>query len=386
MRRNLRKLLILLAALALLAAACGSDAEETEAGTDDEEAAEAETEETEESEETDAEESEMEDESDSDSAPAEGGPTELDIAVVLEGVKEEGWNSAMIDALDRITTEAPYDLAISYQLVEDVAYADGERIGRDLANSGTYEMIIMHSAYVDSVNALAPDFPDIAFGVSGSGNDLAMGGNVYWIDVFIHEPAYLMGLIAGSMTESKQISAVAGFPFANVNAPVQAFIDGAQSVDPEITASVTYIESWFDAVTANESAVAQIAAGSDMIYAERFGPVEAAASEDGVFAFGHFTDQASLNPDIVLASAVALWDPAVMTVIDAWYAYNVDGTAYAAPAEERIVFDSMVEGGSDITELSSSVPAEVAELVAETREQILAGELEVPFDDSPFEQ
>ena len=368
MQRHLQKLLILLAAFMLIAAACGSD-DDTETSTDEAESTEEST-----------------DEGSGDAVAGGDAPTELDIAVVLEGVKEEGWNTAMITALDRIIVDAPYDLAISYELVEDVTYADGERIGRDLANSGTYEMIIMHSAYVDSVNALAPDFPDIAFGVSGSGNDLAMGGNVYWIDVFIHEPAYLMGIIAGSMTESNQISAVAGFPFANVNAPVHAFIDGAQSVNPDITASVTYIESWFDAVTANESAVAQIAAGSDMIYAERFGPVEAAANEDGVFAFGHFTDQASLNPEIVLASAVANWDPAVMVIIDAWYANVTEGTSFAAPAEERIVFDSMVEGGSDITDLSASVPADVAELVATTRDQILAGELEVPFDDSPFEQ
>ncbi|MEM9564093.1 MAG: BMP family protein [Actinomycetota bacterium] len=377
MSRHLRKLLILLAALSLLAAACGSDSDDTDDAAESEETATS-TEEAGTDEGTDG--------ATDGEAAAEGAPSTLDIAVVLEGVKEEGWNSAMIDALDRITTEAPYDLDVSYQLVEDVAYADGERIGRDLANSGTYDMIIMHSAYVDSVNALAPDFPEIAFGVSGSGNDLAMGGNVFWIDVFIHEPAYLMGMIAGSMTETNQISAVAGFPFANVNAPVHAFIDGALSVNPDITASVTYIESWFDAVTANESAVAQIAAGSDMIYAERFGPVEAAANEDGVFAFGHFTDQASLNPDIVLASAIALWDPAVMTIVDAWYANVTDGAAYAAPAEERIVFDSMTNGGSDITDLSASVPSDVAELVAGTREQILAGDLEIPFDDSPFDQ
>ncbi|MEL6983185.1 MAG: BMP family ABC transporter substrate-binding protein [Actinomycetota bacterium] len=383
MGEHLRKLLILLAALSLLAAACGSDSDDdTEAGADTEAEAESDDEAEADTEEEDA---ESDDSGDAEPAAEGDAPTTLDIAVVLEGVQEEGWNAAMIGALDRITAEAPYDLDLSYQLIEDVAYADGERIGRDLANSGTYDMIIMHSAYVDSVNALAPDFPEIAFGVSGSGNDLAMGGNVYWIDVFIHEPAYLLGMIAGSMTDSGQISAVAGFPFANVNAPVHAFIDGAQSIDPDITASVTYIESWFDAVTANESAVAQIAAGSDMIYAERFGPVEAAASEDGVFAFGHFTDQSSLNPDIVLASAIALWDPAVMTIIDAWYDFEVNGTAYAAPAEERIVFDSMTQGGSDITELSDSVPAEVAELIAETREQILSGELEVPFDDSPFE-
>lgn len=364
MLNKIRSLWLALLALMLIAAACGSDAaeESVEAGSDDTEEA-----------------------ADGGEAVEGEAPTTLDIALVLEGVVEEGWNTAMITAIDRTIEAAPHDLEINYEIVEDVVYADGERIGRDLANSGTYEIIIMHSAYVDSVNALAPDFPDIAFGVSGSGNDLAMGGNVYWIDVFIHEPAYLLGQIAGSMTETNQISAVAGFPFANVNAPVHAFIDGAQSVNPDITASVTYIESWFDAVTANESAIAQIAAGSDMIYAERFGPVDAAASADGVYAFGHFTDQASLNPDIVLASALALWDPALNVIIDAWYANVTEGTPYAAAAEERIVFDSMTNGGSDITELSATVPADVAELVATTREAILDGSLVIPFDDAPFE-
>ena len=360
MGNRLRKLLLPLMALTLLAAACG-DSDEAEPA-----AAEADTETT--------------------TAAADGdAPTELDIAFVLEGVKEEGWNSSMLDAVGRIQEAAPYGLAISTEIVEDVAYADGERIARDLANSGTYEIIVMHSGYVDSVNAVAPDFPDIAFGISGSGNDLAMGGNVYWIDVFIHEPAYLLGIIAGSMTETNQLSAVAGFPFSNVNAPVHAFLDGALSVNPDVTMSVTYIESWFDAATANESAIAQLAAGSDMIYAERFGPVDAVASVDGAYAFGHFTDQASLNPDKVLTSALALWDPTMNVIIDAWYAHETEGTPYAAPAEERIVFDTMTAGGSDISALSASVPADVAALVETARASILDGTLVVPFNDAPFE-
>ena len=368
----LLRLLALITALALIAAACGGDDDDGSLATDAAEEPSAE-----EPAEAAADEPAAE--------PAGAEPTELDIALVLEGVVEEGWNTAMINALDRITAEAPYGVEVSYDIVENVAYADGERIGRELAGSGTYEMIIMHSAFVDGTNAIAPDFPEIAFGLSGSGNDLAMGGNVFWIDVFIHEPAYLMGIIAGSMTETNQISAVAGFPFANVNAPVHAFIDGALSVNPDITHSVTYIESWFDAVTANESAIAQIAEGADMIYAERFGPVEAAANAEDVFAFGHFTDQSSLNPEIVLASAVANWDPAVMEIIDAWWSFETAGTPFAATPEQRIVFDSMVDGGSDITALSDSVPAEVVALVEEARTAILAGDLVIPFDDTPFE-
>ncbi|MEM9035239.1 MAG: BMP family protein [Actinomycetota bacterium] len=369
---KLFRALLLMLALALFAAACGGDSDD-DSGDDAVEAAD------------DAGEADASDDGGEAAEPSGDGPGALPIALVLEGVQEEGWNTAMINALDRLTAEAPYGTTITYDIIENVAYADGERIARELASSGSYEMIIMHSAFVDGTNAVAPDFPDIPFALSGSGNDLAIGGNVFWIDVFIHEPAYLMGIIAGSMTETNQISAVAGFPFPNVNAPVHAFIDGALSVNPDITHSVTYIESWFDAVTANESAIAQIAEGADMIYAERFGPVEAAANAEGVFAFGHFTDQASLNPDIVLASAVANWDPAVMEMIDAWWALETEGTPLAATAEQRIVFDSMVDGGSDITELSASVPEDVAALVAETREAILSGELEVPFDDSPFE-
>ncbi len=381
MIKRVLRILALLVAITLVAAACGS--EDTVDSGAEEETTEESTDESEEATDDDESEEAMEDEDDStDEAAA---PAELNIALGLEGVTEEGWNTAMISALDRLTAEQPNGLAISYDIVENIAYADGERIARELAGSGNYDMVIMHSAYVDAVNAVAPDFPDIPFGLSGSGNDLAIGGNVFWIDVFIHEPAYLLGIIAGSMTETNQISAVAGFPFANVNAPVNAFIDGALSVNPDITASVTYIESWFDAATANESAVAQIAAGSDMIYAERFGPVEAAAAEDGVYAFGHFTDQSSLNPDIVLTSALALWDPAVTTIIDAWYDNQVNGTEYSAPAEERIVFRTMIEGGSDITELSASVPEDVATLVEETRAGILDGTVEVPFNDAPIE-
>ncbi len=104
-----------------------------------------------------------------------------------------------------------------------------------------------------------------------------------------------------------------------------------------------------------------------------------------MYAFGHFTDQASLDPDIVLASSIAKWEPAMMVMIDAWWDFKTEGTPYAAAAEERSVFDSMVDGGSDITELSASVPEDVVAAVAEAREAILSGELVVPFDDSPFD-
>ena len=42
---------------------------------------------------------------------------------------------------------------------------------------------------------------------------------------------------------------------------------------------VSFINSWFDPATAKEAAVAQIDAGADVLYAERFGVIEAAERE-----------------------------------------------------------------------------------------------------------
>ena len=307
-------------------------------------------------------------------------PSQIDVAMILLGTKEEGWYATMIDSINRVGEANEYDLEINLDLIEEIAYADGERVIRNLAQSGEYEIILAHSTYVDAVQAVQDDFPDILFAYSGSGNDDHVGGtNAYWLDVFIHEPAYLAGIVAGSMTQTNKISAVAAFPFPNVNGPVNAFIDGARSVNPDIeVAGVAYIESWFDPATAAEAASAQIAAGSDMIYAERFGPFAPAEEAGNVWTFGHFTDQLDLS-STVLTSAVAHWDAAFTDALDAWYAYTTAGTPYDAPGE-RIVYQSMTQGGSALGRLNSDViPEEVANAVSAAEISILNGELEIPL-------
>ena len=314
-------------------------------------------------------------------APAADMPTQMDVAMILLGVEEEPWYSTLIDSVNRAIVDQPHGLNISLEVFEGIAYADGERVIRDLAQEDKYEMIIAHSTYSDAVAAVGPDFPDSLFAFSGSGNE-PVGGNGYWIDVFIHEPSYLAGIIAGMMTQTNKISAVAAFPFPNVNAPLNAFIAGAQSVNPAVEADVTYIESWFDPSTAKDSAVAQIAAGSDMVYAERFGPFEAALEADGVFAFGHFSDQIAISPEVVLTSPVALWDPAFAVLVDAWWANATEGVPYNAPMERIMFF--MKDGGADLGALSDQIPADVLTALDEARDRILSGDLTVLLNDGPI--
>jgi len=357
MQSRFMRIFALLAVLSLIATACGGD--DTADTTTTQPAAASTT-----------------------AAPADDMATEVSIAVVFAGVKEEPWYATMLEALERIKGESPNGLTVSYEWFESIAYADGERVIGELAASDKYDIILGHSLFGESVAAVKDQYPEILFAFSGSGNE-GLGGNAYWIDAYTHEAAYLTGIAAGMMTESNVISAVAAFPFPNVNLPLNAYIAGAESVNPDVEVQVTYIESWFDPTTAKESAIAQIAAGADIIYAERLGPFEAAAENDGVYAFGHFSDQAVLSPDVVLTSTLARWDPAMTTLIDAWYAHVTDGTPYDGPME-RILF-LMADGGTDLAAMSDLIPADVQAAITEARDKILSGELDVPRNDAPIE-
>ena len=316
---------------------------------------------------------------------AAAAPSEIDMAMLVVGTKEEGWYATFIDSVNRVSASNKYGITVNLEILEGIPFVEGERVIRDLAQTGEYEIIVGHSTFVDGVAANKADFPDTLFVYSGSGNDDHEGGdNAYWIDVFIHEPAYLAGIIAGLTTQTNRISGVAAYPFPNVNAPLNAFVDGARSVNPDIeVAGVTYIESWFDPATASAAAEAQIANGSDVIYAERFGPFAAAEDAGNVRAVGHFTDQLSLSP-VVLTSAVAQWDTAFSDVLDAWYDYTVHGVPYDSPPQ-RIVYQSMVDDGSSLGAIADDVPADVVAAVEAARVAILSGELVVPLNFDRFE-
>lgn len=303
---------------------------------------------------------------------------DLKIALVLDTTIEEGWAASYIQAMDRVIAEKPHGLTVEYKYVENVSTGDGERVMKTFANMGGYDVLIFHSgSYKDAVMAIGQAHPDKLIVVNGSGFK-AVGGNILHTDAWAHEAAYLMGILAGKMTKTNFLGAVAAFPYANINLPVNAFFEGGKSVNPEIKQVVTYIESWFDPAKAKESAAAQISAGADMIFAERFGVFEA-AREGGIYAFGNKKDEHSAAPDVVLSSAISYWDGSIKKAIDLWAKNKQTGKGYKLPAETYVA--SMAEGGSAMAPyhgLDSKVPQDVKDAVEKAKQEILAGTLKVP--------
>ncbi|GAB4532665.1 MAG: BMP family protein [Anaerolineae bacterium] len=286
---------------------------------------------------------------------------------------EEPWDGVIHNAL--LAAEA--DGLIDYEYTDDIGYAgDMERVLREVAEQQKPD-IIFGDAFgnEEAVRRVAADYPEVAF-VFGSGLGPSEP-NLSVFDNWIHEPAYLLGMLAGGLTESNTVGVVGGYPVPEVNRLVNAFIAGAKDANPDVKVLVTFINSWFDPAAAKEAALAQIDAGADVLYAERFGVIEAAA-ENGLWAFGNMSDQNELAPEYVVSSAVWNMTPTVRYVIN-----QVASGAYTA--QDLKDFSMVAKGGASLAPFhatESKLPPDLVALVREREEQIKAGLFRVDIDEA----
>jgi basic membrane protein A and related proteins len=284
---------------------------------------------------------------------------------------EEPWDGVIHVAL----LEAQEAGQISYEFTDEIGYAgDMERILREMADE--QPAIIFGDAFgnEEAARRVAADYPEVAF-VFGSGLGPSEP-NFSVFDNWIHEPAYLSGLIAGSVSQSGSIGVVAGYPVPEVNRIVNAFIVGAKEINADANIQVTFINSWFDPAAAKEAALAQIDAGADVLFAERFGVIEA-AQEKGLLAFGNMSDQNSLAPATVITGPVWNMTPTVQYIIR-----QVAGGTYTA--QDLKDFSMMAKGGSSLAPLHSfeeKLSAELMTLVKQRESEILSGLYRVPINE-----
>jgi len=300
-----------------------------------------------------------------------------DVPVVL-GVYatsiDEPWDGVIHSALLKAEAEG----RIVYRWQDAIGYqGDMERVLLKEIESDTPD-IIFGDAFGNEeiVRAVAAKYPNIAF-VFGSGLGPAEP-NLSVFDNWIHEPAYLCGLIAGRMTKTGVVGVVAGFPVAEVNRLVNAFIHGAREVNPSVKVKVNFINSWFDPEAAKSAAKSQIAAGADIIFAERLGAHEAAMEHDGIFVFGNMADQNALAPNIILTGPVWNMEPTVNYVLN-----QVAAGVYTA--QDLKDFSSMAKGGASLAPfhaLESQLPADLKELIASRQVEIVNGLFRVEINEN----
>lgn len=287
---------------------------------------------------------------------------------------EEPWDGVIHRALQGEADAG----RIEYKHVDNIGYSGAmDRTLRDIAAEDKPK-VIFGDAFGNeaAVREVAKDYPDIAF-VFGSGEP-EQAPNLSVFDNWIHDPAYLAGMLSGAQTKSGVLGVVGGYPVPEVNRIVNAYVAGAQEIKPDVTVKVSFINSWFDPAKAKQAALTQVSAGADVLFAERAGVIEAAA-EKGLLAIGSMADQQSQAPEAVMTSI--LWDmgPTVRAVLQ----QVEDGTYEAANLKD---YSFLKNGGSSLAEINTGVkggvPQEIVDKVLARLEEMKSGSFTTPVDEN----
>lgn len=260
---------------------------------------------------------------------------------------------------------------ITYTFSENVANTDYERVMREYAEQGVKLVVGEAFAVERAARKVAAEYPETAFLMGSSFGPSKPNFAVF--DNFIHEPSYLTGMIAGKATKSNVIGMVGGYAIPEVNRLMNAFMEGALSVNPDVKFLVTFINSWYDPPKAKEAAFAMVDKGADLLYAERFG-VSDAAKEKGILAIGNVIDTAADYPGTILSSALWHMEPTVDKAIAAVVAGAFEPTDYGP-------YSYMAHGGASFIADEKLADADALKAAKAKEQEILDGFFRVNVND-----
>lgn len=300
---------------------------------------------------------------------AQGKQRPLKVASIYTVPVEQQWVSRIHLALNAAKDRGD----ITYKWSENVANTDYERILRQYSTEGMDLVVGEAFAVERAARRAAADFPRVAYLMGSSFQPSRPNFSVF--DNFIHEPAYLTGMVAGKATKTNVIGLVGGYAIPEVNRLMQAFMEGALSVNKDVKFLVTFINSWFDPPKAKEAAFAMVDRKADVLYAERFG-VSDAAKERGIKAIGNVIDTAEQYPGVILASALWHMEPTIDRVIRNVLAGTFEPADYG-------VYSYMAHGGASLAALDPKiVPQDVIDMVKSKEKDILDGLFRVNVNDA----
>ncbi|MEW6495790.1 MAG: BMP family protein [Cyanobacteriota bacterium] len=199
-------------------------------------------------------------------------PGAFKVAILLPGrINENSWSRAGYQGLKLIEKQLGAQVAYRSSVLPDEA----ETLFRHYANAG-FDFIMGHGAqYLTSAEVVAKEFPRVKFAVTGSyaGNNKNLGT----LSFRGGEMGYLTGMIAALKTNTNKVGYIGGQPYPATTEGAILFKRGVKQTKSSVTPLLDWVNSWSDTNKARAIALAQIAAGADVIF------VDADEASFGVF-------------------------------------------------------------------------------------------------------
>jgi basic membrane protein A and related proteins len=302
-------------------------------------------------------------------AATDGGEEQLRVGLVTDigGLNDRGFNQLAYQGLQQAESE----LGVEIRVLESKSDADYIPNLQTLADEGFNLIISVGFLMQEATQTAAETYPDTNFAIIDAAFDPALD-NSQGVLFKEQEAGYLVGYLAGLVTESGTVSSVGGQKIPPVDKFIAGFQKGAADANPEVQTINGYSQDFVDQAKCKEVALDQISRGSDVVFQVAggcgLGALDA-ADEESVWGIGVDADQAFLG-DYVLTSAVKRVDVGVFSTIE-----QLVNDEFAAG--ETTIY-GLAEDGVGMGETSANAPAEAVEEAQAQADAIIAGEIEIP--------
>jgi basic membrane protein A len=223
----------------------------------------------------------------------------------------------------------------------------------------------------EATEKAAAEFPDATFAIIDFAYE-APADNLQGLVFKEQETGYLVGYLAGLVSESGTVSSVGGQKIPPVDRFIAGFQKGAADAKAGIKTLNGYSQDFVDQAKCKEVALDQIAKGSDVVFQVAggcgLGALDA-ADEKGVWGIGVDADQAHLG-DHMLTSALKKVDEAVFQTVEK----VVNGEEVGGGTT---VF-GLAEGAVGLGKTSPNADAAMVEQAQAQQQKIIDGEITVP--------
>ncbi len=370
---------LLAASMALSLTACGGSVDETTAAATEATEAATTAAETEAATtaESDAESSEAETKAE---AEAKGtpvkDPSEFKVGMVTDvgGVNDGSFNQSSWEGLQR----AGEELGIQVNYLESKNDADYTPNIENFVDED-YDLIISVGYMLsDATRKAAEAYPDQQFAIidDAANSDLP---NVTCLMFEQAQSSYLVGYVAGKVTESNKVGFVIGMASDSMHQFGYGYLAGVKDANPDAEILQYNANAFNDPATGKSATTKMVTDGADVVFHAAGGTglgVIEGCKENGIWAIGVDSDQSSIAPETILTSAMKRVDNASFDVAEA---------ALYGTLEGGVKTYDITTAGVDIAPTTDNLTPELLSEIEDVKAKIASGEIVVPNNKADFE-
>ncbi|NMA84781.1 MAG: BMP family ABC transporter substrate-binding protein [Epulopiscium sp.] len=303
----------------------------------------------------------------------------LKIAMVTDegGVNDQSFNQSAWEGLQ----QAKKDLGVHVSYQESKQEADYVPHMETLLEAKNDLIWGVGYKLADAVMGAATANPDTKYGIVDHDYGDKTPSNVVCVVFQAEQPSFLVGYIAGRMTQTNQLGFVGGIEGDVIWGFDYGYQAGAQyaakELGKEITVLSQYADSFGDSAKGKAIATTMYQKGIDVVFHAAGGVgdgVIEAANEQKKWVIGVDRDQSYLAPEYVLTSAMKRVDVGIYNVVKDLKDGKFEGGG--------TVSYGLADGGAvDIAPTSDKhVPADILKDVENLKKDIIDGKIVVPYN------